>query len=162
MGIIRIDPIRGFDSLSRKMNTIINEFDKGLNLEYGPFSPKVDIEDNEEKIHISAELPGVKKENVKITITEDNYLVIKGSKFKEEKIANEKTDESTAEQNPELANERVYLKMERSYGEFTRSFQLPLNINKDSISAKYENGVLHIMLDKILPAKAKEVEISIS
>jgi HSP20 family protein len=90
------------------------------------------------------ELPGVKKEDVKLTINDENVLVIKGEKKKDE------------------SKDKVYVRSERSYGAFERSFRLSDNINKDSINAKYDNGILNISFQKKEPQKPKEVNINIS
>ena len=150
MSIVRIDPFRGFDSLARKMNSFVNEFDKGINVEYGNFLPKIDISEDENSLFIHAELAGMKKEDVKVSINDDNLISIKGKKekeFKEEKEGQE--------------NKVVYLRMERSFGEFTRSFQLPENVDRESISAKYEDGILNITLKKKEPEKPKEQLVNI-
>jgi len=150
MSILRIDPFRGFDSLTRKMNTIINDLDKGFNVEYGSFAPRVDIIENTDSLHITAELPGVNKEDVKVSISDDNVLVLKGTKAR-----------NNVEKKENESGEITYLRAERSYGEFTRQFLLPDNADKSSIAAKYDNGVLNIHLKKTEPEKPKEVEISI-
>ncbi|MFP4368196.1 MAG: Hsp20/alpha crystallin family protein [Bacteroidota bacterium] len=147
MAIVRFDPFRGFEGLARKMNSFINEFDKGVNFEYGSFSPRIDISEDEKSIYISAELPGMKKEDVKVTINDDNVLIIKGEK---KRIVEEKEDEK-----------KSYVRIERSYGEFTRSFMLPENVDTESINAKVEDGVLNISLNKKEPEKPKEIEVKI-
>jgi HSP20 family protein len=150
MSIVRIDPFRGFDGLARKMNNIIDDFDKGFKFEYGNFLPKIDISEDETSLYIHAEMAGIKKEDVKVSINDDNLLIIKGKKEKEHKDG--ENDEN---------NNRVYLRMERSYGEFTRSFQLPENIDNNSISAKYTNGILNITLTKKEQEKPKEKSVVI-
>lgn len=150
MSIVRIDPFRGFDSLARKMNSFVSEFDKGINVEYGNFLPKIDISEDENSIFIYAELAGIKKEDVKVSINDDNLISIKGKKEKEFKEEKEGQD-----------NKIVYLLMERSFGEFTRSFQLPDNVDRESISAKFEDGILNITLNKKEPEKPKEQLVNI-
>jgi HSP20 family protein len=148
MSIIRFEPFRGFDSVAKRMNTLLTDFDRGFTVEYGAFSPKVDIKEDEKQFHITAELPGIEKSNTKITLNDDNVLSIKGKK---ERLT--ETDDKS---------DSTFLKVERAYGEFTRSFQLPDNILTDTISAKFENGILFITIDKKEPTKPKEVEIEIS
>lgn len=148
MGIMRFDPRRSFEGLAKRMNEFVNEFDKGISFEFGGFAPRVDISEDEKYFYVHAELPGVKKEDVKLTINDDNVLIIKGEKKKAEK--EEETQES-----------KYYLRVERNYGSFTRSFMLPENVKKDSINAKFENGVLDISLEKIEPEKPREVEVEI-
>lgn len=149
MAIIKYDPFRSFEGLTRKMDNFLNNFNSGINLEYGSFLPKVDISEDDKMLYIHAELPGLNKDDFKVTVNEDSLLVIKGSK----KIENEVK---------ESGNGRTYHRVERSYGEFTRSFMLPENIKKDSIKAKFEEGVLNLTLEKNEPVKPKEIEVSVS
>lgn len=148
MSIVRFDPMRGFESLARRMNAAANELNKGFNVEFGGFSPRIDISEDEKFIYIAAEVPGIAKEDIKLTVNDDNMLVIKGTKKCEEK-------------KEENGGNVSYLRVERSYGEFLRSFMLPDNVKKDSVNAKFENGVLNITLEKIEPVKPKEIEVSI-
>lgn len=66
------------------------------------------------------------------------------------------------ESNSDDTNSKSFIRVERSFGEFQRSFMLPENVNKDSINAKFENGVLDIVLDKAEPEKPKEIEVTIN
>ncbi len=148
MSLIRFDPFRNIEGITRKMNSFMTDFDKGLNVEFGDFSPKVDISEDEKYIYFQAELPGLNKEDVKVTIN-NNVLVIKGKKNREEKVEENEDD-------------YCFIRVERRFGEFSRSFVLPDNIKNDSISAKVENGVLNISIEKIEPEKPKEVNIEIN
>lgn len=149
MAVVRFDPIRTFDSLSRRINDMVGDFDKGVSFEFGNFSPRIDILEDSAKIYLEAEMPGIRKEDVKITINDENILIIKGTKKKEENTE-------------ECGDDSCYIKKERVYGDFARSFILPDNINKDSISAKFDNGILLMTLDKIEPVKPKEYTVEIS
>lgn len=144
MGIMKIDPFRGFEGMARKMNDFISEFDKGFSFEYGGFVPHADISEDEKHLYVTLEMSGLKKEEVKVTINDERVLFIKGTK---------KRDESNGD--------RTFIRAERKYGDFTRSFLLPENINKDSIQAKFENGLLELVFDKKEPEKPKEYEINI-
>lgn len=150
MSIVRIDPFRGFDSLAKKMNSFVDEFDKGFNVEFGGFSPRIDISEDEQALYVHAELAGIKKEDVKVSINDDNILSIKGKKEKEQK-----------EEEKNSEGKRVYLRVERGYGEFTRNFQLPENLDKENITAKYEDGVLNLTINKKEPVKPKETFVNI-
>lgn len=146
MSIVRFDPLRSFEAIAKRFGELTDEFEKGVNVEFGGFAPRVDISEDETKVYIHAEMPGLKKENVKVSISDDNVLQIKGEKIREEKTEN---------------NEKTFIRMERNFGSFSRSFILPENVKTDSIDAKFENGILEIMIDKAEPAKPKEVEIKI-
>lgn len=146
MAIVSFDPFRGFESLARRMNEFLDEFEKGFSINTAEFSPRVDISENEKNIYVSVEVPGVSKDDIKVTVNSDNLLVIKGEKKREFKTEDKK---------------RNYIRVERSYGLFQRSFMLPVNVNKDNIKAKFENGVLNITLEKVEPEQPKQIEISI-
>lgn len=149
MGIVRFDPMRGFESLSRRLTAMANEMEKGYNIDFGGFTPRIDISEDEKYIFLNAEVPGIAKEDVRLTVNDENVLVIKGTKKRDDK--------------EEVKNENIsFIRVERSFGEFQRSFMLPENVNKESINAKFENGVLTISLEKIEPAKPKEIEVSIA
>lgn len=155
MTAIKFDPFRGFDALTKKMNTLVNDLDKGFSFEMGNFSPRVDIIEDEKQLNFNFELAGVKKEDVKVTINDENVLIVKGQKYREN--IDESVNENEIENSP-----KYFLKVERNFGEFTRSFVLPDNVNKESISAKYENGVLHLTFDKKEIEKPKVVEVEIN
>lgn len=153
MTMIKFDPFRGFDALTKKMNTLVNDLDKGFNFEMGNFSPRVDIIEDEKQLNFNFELAGVKKEDVKVTINDENVLIVKGQKYREN------IDESV---NENENSPKYFIKVERNFGEFTRSFVLPDNVNKESISAKYENGILHLTFEKKEIEKPKVVEVEIN
>lgn len=104
--------------------------------------PAVDIRETEDSLVMTAELPGMKKDDVHITL-ENNVLTISGErKFeKDEKREN-------------------YHRIERAYGEFTRSFSVPNNIDSSKVEAKFNDGLLHIKLSKSPEARPRKIEIS--
>lgn len=106
--------------------------------------PVVDIFEEPELLRIVAEIPGVKPENVHISV-EDNVLTIQGTK---EQVVEEKAD-------------KVH-RYERTYGTFERSFTLPATINADAIKATYEHGVLKLELPKLEKAKARQIKVDIA
>lgn len=145
MTLVKFEPFRGFESLSRRMNEIFGDLEKGVRFEIGDFSPRVDIAEDEKNVYLHAELPGIERENVKISVSEDRVLTLKGEKKREEKVES-----------------KNFVRVERNYGSFTRSFALPENINVEKVEAKFANGVLDLVLPKTEPAKPKEVDISIA
>jgi HSP20 family protein len=107
----------------------------------GAWSPSVDIYENKDQIVLEAELPGMRPEDVNISV-ENNVLTIHGErKF-------EKKDEQDN-----------FHRVERSYGSFTRSFTLPPTVAADSADALFENGVLKLTLAKREEAKPRRIEI---
>jgi len=148
MAIMRFDPIKGFETISKRMNDFIGEFEKGVAVEYGGFAPRIDIFEDEKYLHVHAELAGIKKEDVKLKVNEEGVLCISGEKKRDSKLEENKENQSL-------------IRIERSYGAFNRSFLLPDYVNKESIKAKFDNGVLEISLEKIEPEKPKEVNVEI-
>ncbi len=144
MTLVKFEPFRGFESLSRRMNELFGDLEKGVRFEIGDFSPRVDIAEDERNVYLHAELPGIERENVKISVSEDRILSLKGEKKREEKVES-----------------KNYVRVERNYGSFSRSFALPDNINVEKVEAKFENGMLNLILPKTEPAKPKEVSIEI-
>ncbi|MDX9791091.1 MAG: Hsp20/alpha crystallin family protein [Candidatus Kapaibacterium sp.] len=149
MTLMKYDPNRGFGSLTRRMNSLLNTFEPQLSFEGGGFLPRVDISETNNQLVIQAEMPGLSKDDFKLTVSDECVLILKGSK---QISSSDKSDD----------NGITYHRIERSRGEFTRSFALPDYVDKDSISAKYENGVLSITLNKIEPVQPKEIEINVS
>jgi len=103
---------------------------------------KVDISEDETGFHIDAELPGLTKEQIALNI-EDDVLTIKAERKQESE-----------------ENKKNFHRIERSYGSFSRSFNLGEMIDQENISADFDNGVLHVTLPKAQPVrKTKEISI---
>ena len=105
--------------------------------------PPVDVFEEKETVRIAAELPGVKADDVRISL-ENNVLTIRGEK---RQTAEEKT-------------ERVH-RYERCYGVFERSFTVPTTIDADHIKAAYEDGVLTVTLTKVERAKPRQISVEV-
>jgi len=146
MALIKYDPFAEFSGIVNKMNEFLSDIDSNLPFERRGFYPNTDIYEDEKNIYLDIELPGISKDNVQVKVRDNNVLYIKGEKKKEEKKEDEKSN---------------IIRMERSYGEFTRYFSLPDNVNNEKINAKYDNGVLHLTIEKKEPEKPKEQVIAI-
>lgn len=107
------------------------------------FAPALDVSENDNEFVVKAELPGIDPKEVDISLT-DNLLIIKGEK----KDEREETREN-------------FHRVERSYGSFSRSFQLPCEVQEDKIEAQYKNGVLDLRIPKAEKAKRKSVKIEV-
>ena len=107
------------------------------------WSPPVDIAEDDKEYTVKAELPGMNKEDIKVTV-EGGVLSIRG----ERKVEKEEKD-------------KKYHRIERSYGTFTRSFTLPEGTSGDKISAEFKDGVLKVHLPKDEKGKTKSVEVQI-
>lgn len=158
MAIIRWSPLRNLNllgsdrwpeitSMHREMDRLFDSFLSGGqtdNGSYGSFwTPVVDVQEHEDAYVVEAELPGLAKDDVKISI-EGNSLTIQG----------EKKQENTKK-------ERDYHRSERVYGSFVRSFTLPASVKTDKIEANYKNGVLTITVPKVDEAKPKSIEVKV-
>ena len=108
------------------------------------YAPRVDVVENKENFIVRAELPGMKKDDVKLTL-ENSVLTLSG-----EKRFDEKRDE-----------ENFHLRESR-YGKFERSFRLTDNIDRSNIVADYKDGVLTISLPKTKESQSKEIAIKMS
>lgn len=106
--------------------------------------PAVDMEEDDSEIRVTAEMPGLEKEDFKVEVLGDR-LVIRGEK----KAEREK-------------REAGYFYSERSYGSFSRSLQLPAEVEVEKAKAEYKNGVLKLRLPKSETAKAKQIKVSLS
>jgi HSP20 family protein len=145
MAIIRWDPFKDLVTLREKMNRLFEEAFTGRgeekDLVSGTWTPSVDIYETENSLVLTAEVPGIKEDDVEIKI-EDNTLILQG----ERKFEKETKEES-------------YHRIERSYGSFYRSFTLPSSIDQDKIQAEHENGVLRITMPKKPEMKPKKVKV---
>ncbi len=146
MALTRWNPFRGLVDVQKDLDHMIEDFfgrTHMLGWDSGIWSPPVDITENDDNLVVTVEIPGMTKEDVKITL-QDNVLTIRGEKKQEM----EKKD----------AN---YHRVERSYGSFTRSFSLPTAVEGEKIKAQYKDGLLKITLPKAEQAKSKEIPIDV-
>lgn len=131
------------DIMSKRFSDIMDEFfNDAVRTRRDTFVPSIDVSETEDQFLISAELPGMNKEDIDISL-ENSRLSISGER------SFEKEDKG-----------KKYHRVESSYGSFERSFQLPDNVDAESISASYENGVLNISIDKSEEEVKKQIEIS--
>ena len=139
MNLIRWNPFEEFDHLFK---TRTPSFSKGGAL-VADWAPSVDIVENEKEFLIKAELPEVKREDVKVSI-EDNVLTVRGER---------KFEGETKREN--------YHRVERSYGEFMRSFTLPNYVDASKVSADFKDGMLNVILPTRAESKPKQMEIAV-
>ena len=132
---------------TRPANLFERFFDEPFLSAFDPFNrsewwPRVDVREGRSSITVEAEIPGMDKEDIDLSI-EDRYLHIKGKKSKE----NEESREG-------------YYRVERSYGYFNRSVELPAPVDGTSVDAKYKRGVLKVKLKKIKENGTKRIRIA--
>ncbi len=143
--IKRYEPFWGIDTFRRDMERLFDSFFGRWGTEEFPttWAPLVDIEETKDSIIVRAEVPGMKKDDVKIQVVGDN-LVISGERRHQ---AQDK--------------ERHFHRIERSYGVFQRVVTLPMEVEPDKAKASYENGVLEISFPKSEKSKTKEIAIEV-
>lgn len=127
------------------LNTVLNGVN-ATNATNGEFVPRMDVTENETSINLYVELAGLNKDDVSVTVSEDRILTIKGERKREA------TTEDAA---------KNIVRTERHYGTFARSFALPEYVNAESVSGKFENGVLALALEKVEPVQPKQIEVKI-
>jgi HSP20 family protein len=141
MSLIRWNPYRNLVSLPREINRFFNDFGLDVWNTDTVWSPAVDITETENGYEVKAEIPGMKKDEIKINY-EDDMLTLSGERNHEKEEKN-----------------KNYHRIERHYGKFQRSFYLPKHVKADVIKANYKNGVLTVNIPKSEEAKPKEIAI---
>jgi HSP20 family protein len=147
MAVVKWDPFRDLLSIQDRMNRLFEQTLSRSRSEEGiaasTWTPTVDIYETPETIVLKAELPGLSREDIEIQIR-DNALTLKG----ERRFAKDVQQEN-------------YLRIERAYGAFQRSFTLPATIQQDKIRAVFRDGVLELTLPKAEEAKSKKIAIEV-
>jgi HSP20 family protein len=143
------DPWRDFGSLQERINKMFDDVIRSSakgdeELATGAWSPAVDIHETDDSFVVSADLPGLKKDDIQINV-EDNTLTIKGEKKFEEKVPKDK-----------------YIRVERNYGTFVRSFSLPQNVDSTKIKATFKDGILDLTLPKREESKPKKIAVEVN
>jgi HSP20 family protein len=139
-------PFREFERVRRQMDRLWDSFLEGglrRRSEEGEWLPSLDVAETKSELVVKAEAPGMDPKDIDISLS-DGVLTIKGEKRQEKE-----------------EKEADYHLIERSYGSFTRSVQLPREVQSDKISASYKNGILKITLPKSEEAKKKEIKIKV-
>jgi HSP20 family protein len=147
MPITRWDPFREVATLQNRMNSLFQDFSRqgdGDTLATAAFVPAADVYEDEHKITIKLEVPGVKESDLDVRV-ENNVLTIRG----ERKFEKEEKEEN-------------FQRIERRYGSFYRSFVLPTTVDTDNVKAQYDSGVLRIELQRRAEAKPKQIKIGVS
>jgi len=142
----KFEPFRSTLSLQDQVNRLLNEaFDRSSE-EGGltPWAPAVDIYENEHELVVKADLPDIKPEELDIRV-ENNILTIRGERKFEKKV-----------------EEQNYLRVERTYGSFSRSFSLANTVNSEAIKAEYKDGVLTLTVPKREEAKPKQIKVNVT
>lgn len=142
----RWDPFRELSRVQEQVNRFLEDsyLRRTGESSLTAWAPEVDIHETPDALVLEADLPGIDEKDLDIRV-ENNMLTIRGERKFEKKVSEEN-----------------YLRVERAYGTFTRSFSLPHTVNTENIKANYENGVLTVRLPKREEAKPKQIKVSIS
>ncbi len=143
--ISRWEPFRGMATLQDQVNRMFEDsFFRGRldDSALTSWAPAVDIYEDGNQMVIKADLPEINEKDLDLRV-ENNTLTIRGERKFEKKV-----------------DEDNYLRVERAYGSFSRSFSLPNTVNTENIKAEYKNGVLTVMLPKHEESKPKQIKVS--
>jgi HSP20 family protein len=143
MNLMRWDPYREVSSLQDRLNRAFGgRTERDDEMQLAAWAPPVDIAEEKDRILITAELPGFKESEIEIQ-TENGMLTLRGErKFEKE------------------TDGKSYHRVERSYGQFVRSFSLPNNVDREKIQATFRDGLLQVELPKREDAKPRTIKIS--
>ena len=149
MNLTKWDPFKELEDVTQRLNRIfgrslVSAEKEGEIIKAADWTPVVDVSETEEAYVIKAEIPEVKKEDVKVTL-QDGMLTLQGER-KQEK---------------EEKGKRFH-RIERSYGSFMRSFEVPDNVDEAKLRADFKDGVLTVLLPKTEKAKPKAIEVKVS
>ncbi|HEY1252903.1 MAG TPA: Hsp20/alpha crystallin family protein [Thermoanaerobaculia bacterium] len=148
MNLMRWDPYREVSSLQDRLNRVFGGYAYGRRerdddeMQLSAWAPPVDIAEEKDRILITAELPGFKENEIEIQ-SENGMLSLRGErKFEKE------------------TEGKSYHRVERSYGQFVRSFSLPNNVDREKIKATFKDGLLQVELPKREDAKPRTIRIT--
>ncbi len=137
MTLVKFRPAGELSNIDKKLRKFFEDFDSPFfgdlswpRFNSNVFTPRVDVTEDNDNLYVTAEVPGVEKQDVKVSVVGD-VLTISGEK---------KTEQRDEKKN--------YYRIERNYGSFSRSFTLPAEVMVDRIAAEYKDGVLHVTLPK--------------
>src|SRR6202790_2964892 len=144
--IARLEPFRGLSTLQDQFNRLFNESFRTHAEESAmtTWAPAVDIYETPNELVVKADLPDVNEKDIDVRV-ENNLPTIRGER---------KFEKSVSEEN--------YLRIERTYGSFSRSFSLPNTVNSEAIGAEYKNGVLTVNLPKREESKPRQVKVTVN
>ena len=148
MNIVKWNPVRELEDLQTRLNRIFTDVPFRRIEDETPFftdwSPAVDIQETDKEYLIKAELPEVKKENVKVEVL-DGTLTIEGERTQEKEEKGKK-----------------FHKVERAYGKFVRQFAMPTEVETNKVQAEFKDGMLNVHLPKTAAAKPKAIEVKVA
>jgi HSP20 family protein len=145
MQLTKWDPFREMEDMFDRYTRALRWPRRGSQevMATGDWAPRVDIAETDKEFSIKAEIPEVKKEDVKVSV-DNGVLTIKGERKQEKEEKNKK-----------------FHRVERLYGSFTRSFTLPDNVDENKIEASFKDGMLNLTIPKTAKTKPKAIDVKI-
>jgi HSP20 family protein len=148
MTLVRWDPFRELEDLSYRLNRMLSrpalpQANGKETMIVADWVPSVDVSETDGEYQIKAEIPDVKKEDVKVTL-EDGVLTIQGERKQEKEDKGKK-----------------YHRVERTHGSFVRSFTLPDLVDEEKVKAEFKDGILKLQLPKSEKARPKAIEVKV-
>ncbi len=144
MVITRWDPVKGVVAFRNPFNTLFRDLSEGEGTQTTTsFIPAVDVYEDEKKVVLKLEVPGIEEKDLDVSI-EKNTLTVKG----ERKLEKEEKEEN-------------FHRIERRYGSFFRAFTLPTTVDTESVTASYNGGVLKLELTKKPEAQPKQIKVNV-
>jgi HSP20 family protein len=146
MNIVKWDPFRELEDMRARLNRMLTEPPGRPDESFGfaDWLPAVDIQESDSEYAVKADLPDVKKEDIKVELL-DGMLTIEGERKKEKEEKGKK-----------------FHRVERQYGQFVRRFVLPNDVDAANVRADFKDGVLSVQMPKSVNAKPKSVEIKVA
>ena len=148
MNLMKWDPFRELEEVSNRLNRVFGRplarLEPNEMMTMADWTPSADISETDTAYLIKAEIPGVNKEDVKVSI-ENGMLTIQGERKMEKEEKGKR-----------------YHRIERSYGSFIRSFRVPDDADESAVKAEFKDGVLNVTLNKSARAKPKAINVSVS
>ncbi len=144
VALTKFDPFRNLLNFQEQFNRLFDDtFRSRGESALTAWAPAVDIYETENELVLKADLPDINEKDLDIRL-ENNTLTIQGERKFERQVSEEN-----------------YLRVERAYGSFTRSFALPSSVNPDQIHAEYQNGVLTVRMPKREESKPKQIKLAV-
>jgi HSP20 family protein len=148
MNIVRWDPFRELEDMSTRLSRFFGQpgarrFDDNGAL-FADWAPAVDVQETDKEYLVKADLPEVRKEDVKVGI-EDGILTLEGERKQEKEAKNKK-----------------FHRVERVYGKFVRRLALPTEIDAQKVAAEFKDGVLNVRLPKSESAKPRTIDVKVA
>ena len=147
MPLAHWDPVRELLSLQERMNRLIDQtlsrsHSEGDLSASGTWSPAVDLYESDKSLILKAELPEVEQSDIELSI-DDDRITLRGQRRLKEELS-----------------EKQFLRMERAYGPFLRTFDLPASVDAEKVKAEFKRGVLTVTLPKRVSEKSRQIPIN--